>query len=121
MSSVPPPVIVRPSTSDLIGLRVVLDVQHAFRGGRHAGDRGARFRRADGATVDEIELALDYATAARRFLLQLGASVLTNNPSDGILVGSYEQRARVAEAWRADVYLACHVNAGAGAARCSTA
>jgi N-acetylmuramoyl-L-alanine amidase len=98
-------------------LRVVLDVQHAFRGGVHAGDRGSIFHDSLGKSITEVDLTLAYVHAARDAILEAspGALVFVNDPSTGALVGPYSQRA----AWAAmrgpvHAYIACHVNAGGG-------
>lgn len=107
-------------SSDLALLRVVLDVQHAFRGGRHVRDRGAVFRRRSGLSVTEVELALAYSATVAAQLRAQGAEVFENDPSGGTMVGSYLERAMATRAIRAHAYLACHVNAGGGDyARCS--
>lgn len=97
-------------------LRVAVDVQHAFRSGVRAGDRGARFTVA-GLTVWETSYTLAYGRACALELAALDHLVLTN--ADGTVwgsrfVGPYSHRQQVARAWAADVYLACHVNAGGG-------
>lgn len=98
-------------------LRVALDVQHLYRSGIHAGDRGARFVTSAGRTVWEADYSLAYAQAAGLELVGLGHDVLLN--ADGTAWGSrfrgpYSVRQQIARAWRADVYIACHVNAGGG-------
>lgn len=106
-------------------LRVALDVQHLFRPA-HPNDRGAIFRTSRGTLASEGELALGYTAAARRELERNNALVFTNHPltvanKTPHLVGPYSRRALDAELLEADVYLACHVNAGAGKyARCSS-
>lgn len=98
----------------LDGLRVAVDVQHIYRAGDRAGDWGATYALANGTHASEAAAALLYAAGIRAWLRARGATVLTNDPLHGILVGSYPQRNRAADAWRADLYLACHVNAGRG-------
>jgi len=95
--------------------RVVVDVQHAFRGGRHANDRGAVFVRSNGLKVSEVDLALEYAKAIADELRSRGrAEVLVNNPSTGLFCGPYQRRQESANRMGAAAYLACHVNAGRG-------
>lgn len=107
-------------------LRVALDVQHLYKpklrssqGGTGAkahpeSDRGTRFVTAAGTVVWEAEAATTYAGACASYLRDRGAEVLTNDPVHGILTGSYGSRNRAAIAFHADVYIACHVNAGHG-------
>lgn len=99
----------------LAGLRVVVDVQHVFRSGPKAADRGAEFKTAAGLKTTEAAAALQYAAALCGWLRDRGANVLTNEPTRGILVGPYSVRNSAANAFNADLYLACHVNAGGGA------
>lgn len=99
---------------DLSGLRVAVDVQHLFRVGDHAHDRGAEFVTDTGGVVTEGDCALHYAQVLVGVLRQAGATVWTNEPGSHLLVGSYALRQRAAALLDADVYLACHVNAGGG-------
>lgn len=101
--------------SALAGLRVCVDVQHLYRDGKHAGDRGSLYVLASGAKVYETQAATTYAGALCAWLRARGAAVLTNEPASGILTGPYSRRNEAANAWHADAYLACHVNAGGGA------
>lgn len=113
-------------------LRVAIDVQHRHKPVPRHRDRGARFEFSDGTHVHECEIARMYADAAQRALESAGALVKTNKPpsrefreSLGVmqrlplgwagLTGWYNERAIQARMWGAHVYLACHVNAGAGA------
>lgn len=98
----------------LEGLKVVLDVQHLYRTGIHAGDRGTIFHMEGGAHVAEADLALHYAQVAMVALRGWGATVLTNEPAQGILVGPYSRRQAAAMVLGANCYVACHVNAGDG-------
>jgi len=100
--------------SRLAGARFAVDVQHLYRA-NHPGDRGAKYRLADGTSVFEASAATLYAQALTGWLRSRGAEVLTNDPVKGILVGIYPRRQREALAWGADAYLACHLNAGGGA------
>lgn len=93
------------------GLRVVVDVQHLY---REKPDRGSVFTLANGLTTTEAGAALIYGAAITAHLLELGAQVMTNDASRGILVGPYSRRNAVAAGWGANAYLACHVNAGGG-------
>jgi N-acetylmuramoyl-L-alanine amidase len=97
----------------LAGLKVVVDTQHLFRTD-HPTDRGTIYTLADGTHVAEADAALAYSAALVGALRSFGAQVLTNDPHAGILIGTYPQRNRVAAAWGAQIYLACHVNAGRG-------
>jgi N-acetylmuramoyl-L-alanine amidase len=99
----------------LTGFKVVVDVQHLYREGPHAGDRGAVFALRGGGTVTEGECAIHYAQAAVSALRDRGATVHTNNVSAHVLVGPYSRRQSQAMVMGADLYLACHVNAGGGA------
>lgn len=96
------------------GLRVAVDVQHLFRDGIHRGDRGSIFRIPGLGKVSEGASVLHYAQALSSELTLAGAEVLTNDPGKGILTGPYYRRARAATAFRASLYLACHLNAGGG-------
>lgn len=98
----------------LEGLRVVVDVQHLHRDGRHAGDRGAVFVLANKTKVTEAAAATMYAGALVSWLQERGATVLTNSPTRGILTGPYSRRNAAANVFQASCYLACHVNAGGG-------
>lgn len=100
-------------TGRLAGLRIVLDVQHAWRDS-HKGDRGSIYRLPGGRTIAEVDLALAYQAGARQRLEELGAAVLVNDPAGRELVGPYSRRASRALSWGAGVYLALHVNAGGG-------
>jgi N-acetylmuramoyl-L-alanine amidase len=95
----------------LQGLRVVVDVQHLFRPGK-PNDRGSVYRLANGSVTDEGSSTLIYAAALKARLEQGGATVVTNDPARGILVGPYSTRNRSAVTFHA--YLACHLNAGGG-------
>lgn len=104
----------------LTGFRVALDVQHLYKADQ-PGDQGSVFAVPIvggplGATTryTEAHAATLYAQAAASWLAARGAAVLTNDPTHHILVGSYPQRNHAADAWKAHVYLACHVNAGGG-------
>lgn len=97
----------------LADMRVAVDVQHLYKLD-HPSDRGSLYTVAGGFHVYEAQAATAYAQALCRYLQGLGASILTNNPAAGTLVGSYPARNRQAREWRADVYLACHINAGGG-------
>jgi N-acetylmuramoyl-L-alanine amidase len=98
---------------DLAGLRIAVDVQHVFRPHKPK-DRGSVYTLADGSRVNEADAAIGYAASLTAELRRRGASVLTNDPANGILVGYYSARQRHAEGWGALAYLACHVNAGGG-------
>jgi N-acetylmuramoyl-L-alanine amidase len=91
-----------------------VDVQHLYRVGLHARDRGTRFRLANGTTVWEADAATHYAQALTQELRDRGAFVLTNDPVRKWLTGYYSARNRQATAWGAKLYLACHLNAGGG-------
>ncbi|HLB37498.1 MAG TPA: N-acetylmuramoyl-L-alanine amidase [Gemmatimonadales bacterium] len=97
----------------LHGLKVAVDVQHLWKPPPRDRDRGAVFV-VDGLHVAEADAALIYASVLARWLEGRGAQVLENQPSTGIFVGSYPQRNRAAIAWGANLYLACHLNAGGG-------
>lgn len=96
------------------GLKVVVDVQHIYREGKHARDRGSVYALANGLTVTEASAATSYAAALAAFLEAHGAAVLTNDPAHGILVGPYSRRNLAARDFGAHAYLACHVNSGRG-------
>lgn len=98
----------------LTGLRIVLDVQHVYREGQHAADRGSRYTLGGGVHVWEAAAAVSYAAAARDWLAARGAQVYMNDPTHGILVGPYSRRNAAANALGVHAYLACHVNAGGG-------
>lgn len=95
-------------------LKVALDVQHLYRGGIHARDRGTRFVGPRGLVVWEADLALGYASGLALALEAAGASVLRNDVGARSLVGPYWRRHAQAKAWGANLYLAAHVNAGGG-------
>jgi hypothetical protein len=97
----------------LADLRIAIDVQHLFKR-FHTADRGTLYTLASGLHIYESQAALAYAAAAVSWLEARGAAVLTNHPTQNVLVGSYSSRNRAAVAWRANAYLACHVNAGGG-------
>ena len=99
----------------LAGARIVVDVQHLYRDGKHAGDRGAIFQLEGGATIAEAQATVVYAQALTEWLRSRGAQVLTNDPVHGILVGPYSKRTAAANAYQAHAFIACHVNAGGGA------
>lgn len=99
--------------SDLAGLSAAVDVQHLYRTDK-PHDQGAIFTLPDGTHVAEGHAATLYADALARRLRERGVRVLTNNPALGFLCGTYPERNRQAMAWGAQVYLACHVNAGRG-------
>lgn len=98
----------------LSGCMLVLDVQHLYRDAPHAGDRGARFTLGDGTHVWEAAAATLYASAAAAWLRAHGATVYTNDPVLGTLVGPYSRRQAAANALGVHAYIACHVNAGGG-------
>lgn len=98
----------------LAGLRVAVDVQHAYRSGVHALDRGSVYRLADGTKRLESDLAAEYARALCAAMAAGGATVWTSDPTMDLLVGPYSRRQKQATALGANLYLACHVNAGHG-------
>lgn len=99
--------------SRLIGLTAAVDVQHLYRES-HPGDQGSMFTDAAGRHTTEASLATVYAIALASWFRARGARVLTNDRAAGTLLGEYWTRNHAAAAWGADVYLACHVNAGGG-------
>ena len=98
----------------LFGCKVAVDVQHAYRSGSHANDRGAVFELRNGAHLAETQATTVYAQALASWLAARGAAVLANDPVAGRLVGPYSDRLAAAAAWGAQAYIACHVNAGGG-------
>lgn len=98
----------------LAGLKVAVDVQHIYRDGPHAKDRGAQYALDGGAKLWEADCARHYADALIAYLQAAGATTWTNDPIGARLVGPYERRQRTAMALGANLYLACHVNAGGG-------
>lgn len=98
----------------LSALRAVVDVQHLYRTGLHAHDRGTVYALANGTHIAEADAAIIYAAALTAWLKARGASVLTNDPVTGALTGPYSRRNLLACQWGADCYLACHLNAGGG-------
>lgn len=98
----------------LKGLVVAVDVQHVYRTGAHAGDRGAVYTLTNGLHVAEADLALQYGAALIAALRGEGARVVTNDPGRGVMVGPYYRRQDAAAALGATLYLACHCNAGGG-------
>lgn len=98
----------------LEGLKIVVDVQHLYRSGIHRGDRGTVFRHPDGTTSIEADMATHYALTLADALRSRGATVWSNDPGAKMLIGPYWSRTAQAMALGADVYLACHVNAGGG-------
>ena len=107
----------------LAGLRVAVDVQHLYRNDK-PNDRGSVYAIPDGAhgsgqvKVTEASAATIYAGALVAYLRDLGAAVLANDPVKRVLVGDYWHRNLEAAAWHADLYLACHLNAGGGRYAC---
>jgi N-acetylmuramoyl-L-alanine amidase len=99
---------------NLAGLTVAVDVQHAYRTGPHARDRGALFHTPNRTKVYEADCAHLYALALGETLASWGATVISNDPMAGILVGAYGTRQAQAAARGALCYLACHMNAGGG-------
>lgn len=97
----------------LEGLRVVVDVQHLYRPNKPR-DRGSVYTLIDGTTTTEGSAVVVYAGALRHFLEERGATVLTNDPTHGILIGPYSTRHRAVNTWKPHAYLACHLNAGGG-------
>lgn len=97
----------------LQGLSIAVDVQHLYRTSKPC-DHGADFKLRDGSHESEAQIVVVYALALANWLRARGARVLVNDPAHLIFIGEYEQRAHAAVAWRADAYLACHVNAGRG-------
>lgn len=97
----------------LSGMKVVVDVQHLYRP-NHPRDQGSVYTLADGSMLTEAHCTTIYAGAIHEFLLSWGAEVLVNDPVRGLLVGYYSQRNRDAGFYGADLYLACHLNAGGG-------
>lgn len=105
---------------------IAVDIQHLYRTGIFAGDRGTRFRMADGRTLYEADAVTTYAQALAAWLRAWGAQVVVNDPARGILVGPYSRRNAQAATLEGrvtaegvvlghvDAYLACHLNAGLG-------
>jgi N-acetylmuramoyl-L-alanine amidase len=102
-----------PPLPPLAGLRVVVDVQHLYREHK-PHDEGTVYVLGNGLHVTEAHAALGYAGALTAWLTGQGATVLTNDPKHAMLVGYYSARNRVANAFEAHAYLACHLNAGRG-------
>jgi N-acetylmuramoyl-L-alanine amidase len=98
----------------LEGLKAVVDVQHIYRSGIHRWDRGTVYRLATGGKVNEADCAVHYAQTLAAQLRSWGALVWSNEPKSGILVGPYATRQIAATALGANLYLACHLNAGRG-------
>jgi len=92
-------------------VRVILDRQHAGQVGRIA-DRGAQADLDHSGGIDaherEAMLTPGYILAAEARLIALGHEVIV------ISDGTYAARALRAIDYGADVYVACHANAGAG-------
>ncbi len=101
------------SVGRLHGLKAAVDVQHLWKPPPRQWDRGAVFT-VDGMKVAEADAALVYASVLAHWLRERGGEVLENQPSTGVFVGTYPQRNRAAIAWGANLYLACHLNAGGG-------
>ena len=97
----------------LAGLRVALDVQHAYQVDK-PNDLGTRYELLSGGHLYEAQAATVYAAHAADYLRSRGAMVLTNEPLHGILTGHYWTRNRAAHSAGCQAYLACHVNAGGG-------
>lgn len=83
-------------------MRVVLDVQHQGRVSKPM-DRGAYSQ-----GFEEVELTRRYAGAADQELRRLGHQVFLLSD------GEYRERWERADRYSADVYVACHVDAGGG-------
>lgn len=98
----------------LAGLKIVVDVQHAYRDGMHAHDRGTVYVLADGSHVNESDCARQYADALIAALRTSGATVWTNDPAHAKLIGPYSRRQIEAGTLGANAYVACHLNAGVG-------
>jgi N-acetylmuramoyl-L-alanine amidase len=96
------------------GLRVVVDVQHLYRDGRHQNDRGTVYHLTGGGAVAEADCARHYADALVVALRAMGAIAWTNDPAGARLVGPYERRQKTANELGANLYLAAHLNAGGG-------
>jgi N-acetylmuramoyl-L-alanine amidase len=97
----------------LEGLRVAVDVQHLYKTS-NPDDRGAVFELPGGFHLNEAQAVTVYAQALCAWLAARGAAVLTNHPAAQVMVGSYYRRQKEAEKWDAQVYLACHLDAGKG-------
>ncbi len=97
----------------LSGMKVAVDVQHLYRP-NHPSDHGSVYTLATGLTVTEAHCTTIYAAAIHEFLASWGAEVLVNDPASGALIGYYSERNRADSLWGADLYLACHLNAGRG-------
>lgn len=93
---------------------IAVDIQHLYRTGPLAADRGSRFVLADGRTVYEGDAVTVYAQSLASWLREWGATVIVNDPVRGKLVGPYSRRNREATLANVDAYLACHLNAGRG-------
>ncbi len=93
---------------------VAVDVQHRYRGGIHAKDRGTRFTLANGGVTWEADAAEGYAAVLADALEAGGFQTMRNDPARGTLIGPYWRRHVQAKAAGAGLYLACHVNAGGG-------
>ncbi len=98
----------------LAGLKVAIDVQHLWKPPPSDRDHGAVFTLPDGRHTTEADAALLYAAALAAWLEGRGALVLRNDPTRRVMVGRYADRHRTALSWGAQVYLACHLNAGGG-------
>lgn len=83
-------------------MRVCIDVQHRGKPD-HPGDRGAHW-----LGVDEVDVSALYAAETCRELRRLGHTV------HWLGCGTYAERWALSDARGADVYLACHLDAGLG-------
>lgn len=81
-------------------MRIALDVQHRGKPD-HPADRGAHWR-----GVDEVDVSSAYALEIDRELRRLGHDV------HWLGCGGYAERWAISDARGADVYLACHLDAG---------
>lgn len=101
------------TATSLLGLRVVVDVQHLYRASK-PHDKGSEYVLANGTHIAEANAARVYADGLCDWLRERGVAVLTNDPTTSILTGFYSSRNRAAHAFAAHAYLACHLNAGRG-------
>ena len=81
-------------------MKIAVDAQHIGKPGRCL-DRGA-----SAGGYREVDVATAYALGLDRRLIELGHDVLW------VGAGEYRARWALADSWGAQIYLACHCNAG---------
>lgn len=103
----PAPAVKIPTFGTLKGKTIVVDAGH---GGKDPGSQGTSF-----STADEKRINLSIATELAKQLKARGAKVIMTRNSDRFI--ELEERAAIADRYRADLFVAIHSNSNPDSSR----